>query len=316
MPHPDKQAYFPPLHERRLRMKKAVSPPAEVALPMIHAASVDTHTGHIGSSSRCIRGMRTWLEDEPAGRRPTNRLSTVAERAKRTGSWNSIQCCRAWWARYQAMPEPYRPDARRFNTMTWLQPITLRNPRATLEPLTQAHHDDLVEAVQDGELWKLWYTRIPSPEKLSAEIARRLELQAQGAMLPFAVIDNATRKAVGMTTYMNVDKENHRVEIGSTWYRKGVQRTDLNTQCKLTLLTHAFESLECIAVEFRTHYFNYQSRKAIERLGAKLDGILRSHQRTDNGTLRDTCVYSIIASEWPTVKAHLQAAAANPSRTR
>jgi RimJ/RimL family protein N-acetyltransferase len=108
-----------------------------------------------------------------------------------------------------------------------------------------------------------------------------------------------------MTTYMNVDAVHKRVEIGSTWYRKAVQRTDLNTHCKLLLLTHAFEALGCIAVEFRTHFFNFQSRRGIERLGARLDGILRSHQVSPNGTLRDTCVYSIVAAEWPTVKAHL-----------
>jgi N-acetyltransferase len=119
------------------------------------------------------------------------------------------------------------------------------------------------------------------------------------------VIDNATGRAVGMTTYMNVDAINRHVEIGSTWYRKSVQRTALNTQCKLMLLTHAFEALDCIAVEFRTHAFNHQSRTAIERLGAKLDGVLRNHQIASNGTLRDTYVYSIIASEWPTVKANL-----------
>jgi RimJ/RimL family protein N-acetyltransferase len=109
-----------------------------------------------------------------------------------------------------------------------------------------------------------------------------------------------------MTTYMNVDAANRRLEIGSTWYRKSVQRTGLNTQCKLLLLEHAFETLDCIAVEFRTHFFNKQSQRAIERLGAKLDGVLRNHQRAANGTLRDTCVYSIIQSEWPTVKASLE----------
>ena len=189
--------------------------------------------------------------------------------------------------------------------MTWLEPITLRSARATLEPLAHKHRDDLIEAVKDGALWQLWYTTIPEPEKMSADIDRRLALQAKGSMLPFAVIDNATGKAVGMTTYMNVEPAHRRVEIGATWYRKAVQRTDLNTQCKLLLLTHAFETLDCIAVEFRTHYFNQQSRRGIERLGAKLDGILRSHQLATNGTLRDTCVYSIIASEWPTVKSHL-----------
>jgi N-acetyltransferase len=183
--------------------------------------------------------------------------------------------------------------------------VTLRSDCATLEPLASKHHDDLVEAVKDGELWDLWYTSVPRPEKVGAEIERRLGLQKTGSMLPFAVIDNASGKAVGMTTYMNIDAPNRRVEIGSTWYRKSTQRTKINTQCKLLLLTHAFEALNCIAVEFRTHFFNHQSRRGIERLGAKLDGILRSHSIQPNGTLRDTCVYSIIATEWPTVKAHL-----------
>jgi RimJ/RimL family protein N-acetyltransferase len=189
--------------------------------------------------------------------------------------------------------------------MTWPPPVTLRSSRATLEPLAHSHRDDLVEAVKDGELWNLWYTTIPEPQKMGAEIDRRLALQAKGSMLPFAVVDSTIRKAVGMTTYMNIDAAQRRVEIGSTWYRKAVQRTDLNTRCKLMLLAHAFEALDCIAVEFRTHFFNHQSRRGIERLGAKLDGILRSHMTMPNGTLRDTCVYSIIAAEWPTVKAHL-----------
>lgn len=189
--------------------------------------------------------------------------------------------------------------------MTWPQPIPLQGALATLEPLTQNHHSDLVEAVRDGELWKLWYTTIPAPEKMREEIERRLKLQAQGSMLPWAVIDNASGRAVGMTTYMNIDATNKRVEIGSTWYRKIVQRTGMNTQCKFLLLQHAFETLHCIAVEFRTNFFNHRSRRGIERLGAKLDGILRSHMVMPNGTPRDTCVYSIIAGEWPAVKAHL-----------
>ena len=189
--------------------------------------------------------------------------------------------------------------------MAWLQPVTLTGARATLAPLDRSHHDDLREAVADGELWKLWYTFVPQPDAMAAEIERRLKLQNDGSMLPFSVIDNASGKAVGMTTFMNVDAQNKRVEIGSTWYRKSVQRSDVNTQCKLLLLSHAFETMECIAVEFRTHFFNHQSRRAIERLGAKLDGILRNHQRASDGTLRDTCVYSIVAAEWPTVKSHL-----------
>jgi N-acetyltransferase len=188
--------------------------------------------------------------------------------------------------------------------MPWLEPVTLNGAHARLEPLSQAHCAGLTEAVKDGELWKLWYTAIPSAEGMSKEIDRRLGLQAAGAMLPWTVFD-AEGKIAGMTTYMNVDTPNRRVEIGSTWYARRVQRSGVNTQCKLLLLTHAFEKLDCIAVEFRTHFFNHQSRRGIERLGAKQDGILRSHQIAPNGTLRDTVVYSIIASEWPTVKAHL-----------
>ncbi len=189
--------------------------------------------------------------------------------------------------------------------MSWLQPITLRGEHAFLEPLAHAHGSDLVESVKDGNLWELWYTNIPSPQEMTAEIDRRLRLQEQGSMLPFAVIQPGSGKAVGMTTFMNVDAATRRVEIGSTWYRMNSQRTGLNTQCKLLLLTHAFDVLDCIAVEFRTHFFNRQSRAGIERLGAKLDGILRSHMRARDGTLRDTVVYSIIASEWPTVRSHL-----------
>jgi RimJ/RimL family protein N-acetyltransferase len=188
--------------------------------------------------------------------------------------------------------------------MPWLEPITLSGAHAQLKPLSHDHIDGLTAAVQDGELWKLWYTSIPRAEDMDKEIDRRLGLQASGAMLPWTVFDGDGRIA-GMTTYMNVDAANRRVEIGSTWYAKRVQRSAVNTQCKLLLLTHAFEKLDCIAVEFRTHFFNHQSRRGIERLGAKQDGILRSHQITSNGTLRDTVVYSIIASEWPTAKTHL-----------
>ncbi|QDU11060.1 Putative ribosomal N-acetyltransferase YdaF [Gimesia aquarii] len=197
--------------------------------------------------------------------------------------------------------------------MTWLEPMTLNGPGVRLELLDQRHHDDLVEATRDGALWKLWYTSVPGPDGVAAEIQRRLDLFEQQQMLPFAIIAESSNKAVGMTTFMNVDAANRRVEIGSTWLRKSVQRTGLNTQCKLLLLTHAFEVLDCIAVELRTHFFNRQSRAGIERLGAKLDGILRNHQISPNGTLRDTCVYSIIAGEWPTVKAHLTFQATRPS---
>jgi RimJ/RimL family protein N-acetyltransferase len=195
--------------------------------------------------------------------------------------------------------------------VAFAEPVTLKGACASLVPLSPSHRGELIEAVRDGELWKLWYTSVPSPEGMAAEIERRLGLQAQGKMLPFAVLD-ASGKAVGMTTFMNVDAANRRVEIGSTWYRQSVQRGSLNTQCKLLLLTHAFETLDCIAVEFRTHVLNSQSRRAIERLGAKLDGILRRHQILPNGTIRDTAVYSITAAEWPMVKAHLDWQLARP----
>jgi RimJ/RimL family protein N-acetyltransferase len=186
-----------------------------------------------------------------------------------------------------------------------LQQVTLSGRHVELVPLSMEHHDALALATRDGELWKLWYTTAPSPESLHADIERRIGLREAGTMLPFTVIDRKMGQPVGMTTYMNIDCANRRVEIGSTWYARRVQRTALNTEAKLLLLTHAFDGLNCIAVEFRTHFMNRQSRRAIERLGAKLDGILRSHSVAPNGTLRDTCVYSVIAAEWPAVRAHL-----------
>ena len=192
-----------------------------------------------------------------------------------------------------------RPGAAEFTT-----PVSLRGDHVALVPLDPSHEAALADAVRDGELWRLWYTSIPAPEKMGAEIARRLELRERGSMLPFAVLD-ANGTPVGMTTYMNIDAVHRRVEIGSTWYAKRVQRSALNTEAKRLLLAHAFEVLGCIAVEFRTHRFNTQSRRGIERLGAQLDGILRSHLRMADGTLRDTAVYSITAAEWPTVRTHL-----------
>jgi RimJ/RimL family protein N-acetyltransferase len=182
--------------------------------------------------------------------------------------------------------------------------VALNGAHARLEPLSHQHRDGLTEAVKDGELWRLWYTAIPTPDGMDTEIERRLSLQTKGSMLPFTVFDPDGR-ICGMTTYMNIDAPNRRVEIGSTWYAARVQRTALNTECKLMLLTHAFERLDCIAVEFRTHFFNRASRRGIERLGARMDGILRNHQIGVNGVLRDTVVYSIIAGEWPAVKQHL-----------
>ncbi|SCB25198.1 GNAT family N-acetyltransferase [Cupriavidus alkaliphilus] len=191
------------------------------------------------------------------------------------------------------------------DTTAFANPVTLPGRHATLEPLRPEHADGLRSACADGELWKLWYTSVPAPERMEAEIARRLDLQRRGTMLPFAVRDAAGELA-GMTTYMNIDAANRRVEIGSTWYARRVQRTPLNTECKLMLLGHAFDHLDCIAVEFRTHWMNQQSRAAIARLGARQDGVLRNHMRMPDGTLRDTVVFSIIASEWPAVRQHLQ----------
>lgn len=186
--------------------------------------------------------------------------------------------------------------------MPWIEPVTLSGKTVTLEPLAKKHHAGLVAAASDGDLWNLWYTNVPDPAGMTAEIERRLELQRRGSMLPFTIIENAPARVAGMTTYMHIDAENRRVEIGSTWLRKRAQRTAVNTECKLLLLSHAFDALGCIAVEFRTSAANAQSRAAIERLGAKLDGILRSHMVHKNGTLRDTVVYSITAAEWPSVR--------------
>lgn len=184
----------------------------------------------------------------------------------------------------------------------WPEPFHAEGRFAKLIPLDFSHEEDLKEVCSDDDMHLLWYTAIPSPEEMHAEIKRRRSLSN---MCPFAIINKATGKAVGMTSYMNIDADNKRVEIGSTWIGKPAQRTPINTECKLLLLGHAFEILDSIAVEFRTHFVNTQSRRAIERLGAKLDGILRAHMVMKNGTLRDTAVYSITASEWPTVQAHL-----------
>ncbi len=187
----------------------------------------------------------------------------------------------------------------------WLKPLRMIGQVCTLVPLMHEHHHELVEAVKDGELWNLWYTTIPHYQRMEEEIERRLTLQSQGLMLPFSIIDNSSGKAVGMTTYLNIDEANLHVEIGATWLRRNMQRTGANTEAKRLLLTHAFEVMNCNVVEFRTHFCNQQSRRGIERLGAKLDGILRNHMIMPDKTLRDTCVYSIIKNEWPTIKSHL-----------
>lgn len=190
--------------------------------------------------------------------------------------------------------------------MDFLAAPVLSNEFVQLEPLNETHHDDLVDAVRVGDLWKVWYTRIPSPDAMAATIERRRAAHAEGSMVPWAVIDAASGRAVGMTTYLNIEPANRRLEIGSTWLGFEAQRTGINTAVKLLLLSRAFDELHCGAVEFRTHWHNRQSRAAIERLGAKRDGVLRNHTIFENGTVRDTVVYSIIDGEWPTVKYGLQ----------
>ena len=193
--------------------------------------------------------------------------------------------------------------------MDWPTPISLHGTRVSIVPLVLTHLEGLQRAAADGDISRLWYTVAPAPETMAANIEQRLRQRQAGSMLPFTVIEQGAGETAGqiagMTTYLNIDAANKRLEIGATWYRKSVQRTGLNTECKYLLLKHAFEDLACIAVEFRTHYLNQQSRRAIERLGAKFDGILRAHMVMPNGTVRDTAVYSVIASEWPTVKANL-----------
>ncbi|MEV7606310.1 GNAT family protein [Paenarthrobacter sp. NPDC089322] len=190
--------------------------------------------------------------------------------------------------------------------MTSIEPIILTGKFVTLEPLRTDHHDGLVEAAKDGALWKLWYTSVPTPEGMAAEIERRLDLQVKGSMVPFATRLNSTGKLIGMTTYMNIDADTPRVEIGSTWNAASAHGTGTNPDSKLLLLRHAFEVLQCPAVEFRTHWLNHQSREAIARLGAKQDGVLRNHSRTKDGVLRDTVVFSILEHEWPAVRNGLE----------
>ncbi|MDJ0312728.1 GNAT family protein [Arthrobacter sp. H35-D1] len=191
--------------------------------------------------------------------------------------------------------------------MTAIAPVTLSGRYVVLEPLSLDHHDGLVAAASDGELWNLWYTSVPQPAGMRAEIERRMALQEAGKMLPFTTRfkDPGTGepgKVIGMTTYMNIDASVPRVEIGSTWNAASAQGSGTNPDSKRLLLGHAFEALGCVAVEFRTHWMNMQSRKSIARLGAKQDGILRAHTRTADGSLRDTVVFSILAAEWPQVR--------------
>ncbi len=186
------------------------------------------------------------------------------------------------------------------------QPVQLSGQWVLLEPLAPEHADDLCKAASDGALWKLWYTGVPKPDEFKGWVDGSLALQAAGRALPFTVRHLASGDIVGSTRYMNIESDRRRLEIGTTWYAERVQRTPLNTEAKLLLLRHAFESLGCMAVEFRTHFFNFRSREAIAKLGAKQDGILRQHTTAANGTLRDTVVFSILDSEWPAVQSHLQ----------
>jgi N-acetyltransferase len=190
--------------------------------------------------------------------------------------------------------------------VAFVEPVTLTGELVSLEPLTPGHHDELVAAASDGRLWELWYTSIPSPETMAAEIDARLAQQAAGTMQPFAVRRVDTGRVVGMTTYLNIEADVPRLEIGATWTARSAQRTGVNAESKLLLLTHAFDVLGCLAVEFRTHWHNQQSRAAITRLGAKQDGVLRNHRRLPDGSLRDTVVFSITDAEWPAVRAGLR----------
>ena len=187
----------------------------------------------------------------------------------------------------------------------FIEPVTLRGRHASLEPLAREHEASIMQAAADGELWKLWYTSVPAPDQTTAWLDAALDMRERQGAMPFAVRANDSGNIVGSTRYFNVDAANRRLEIGHTWYAQRAQRTAINTECKLLLLTHAFEQLRCIAVEFRTHWFNHRSREAILRLGAKQDGVLRNHQLLPDGSRRDTVVFSILDGEWPAVKRHL-----------
>ena len=190
--------------------------------------------------------------------------------------------------------------------MRFIEPVTLRGRVATLEPLAAEHAPALARAAADGDLWRLWYTSIAPPDRMAEYVAAALDMRERFDAMPFVVRDNATGDVVGCTRFFNVDAKNRRVEIGHTWYAQRAQRTPVNTECKLMLLAHAFDTLGCIAVEFRTHWFNQASRAAIARLGARQDGVLRNHQLAPDGAKRDTVVFSIIDNEWPAVRAHLR----------
>ena len=189
--------------------------------------------------------------------------------------------------------------------MDFLSIPTLTGALVTLEPLAPEHAMELAEAVAENDLHKVWYTRLPSPEGMGAEIENRLAKHAAGEIVPWAIRRTSDGRPVGMTTFLNVRPDHRRLEIGSTWIAPSVQGTGLNTEVKLLQLTRAFETLNCIAVEFRTHWHNHRSRRAVAALGAKQDGVLRNHDLWRDGTMRDVVVFSIIESEWLTVKLSL-----------
>jgi len=187
-----------------------------------------------------------------------------------------------------------------------MEQVTLTGRFVTLVAPDQSHLAGLQEAAADGELWKLFYTSVPKPEEMQAWLDNVIDLQTKNEARTFIVLENFSGKVVGTTRYCNLDLANRRLEIGYTWYAKRAQRTAINTECKFLLLRHAFEQLKCIAVEFRTSWHNQPSQRAIERLGAKRDGLLRNHKIMPNGTVRDTVVYSILNTEWRAVEENLR----------
>ena len=191
-------------------------------------------------------------------------------------------------------------------TKRWIEPVTFAGSKVILEPLAFEHADGMAEAVKDGELWKLWFTSIPAPDKVDDYIKTALGMRENAGAMPFIIREKETDKIIGCTRYFNVDEVNQRLEIGYTWYSESYQRSAVNTECKYLLLSHAFEKLDAIAVEFRTHWHNHKSRAAITRLGAKQDGVLRNHTKSAEGVYRDTVVFSIINLEWSAVKKSLE----------
>ena len=185
-------------------------------------------------------------------------------------------------------------------------PVTLERHGIRLEPLVPEHHDGLASAAADGELWKLWFTSVPDAAGTARYLETALAGQRDGHMLPWAVRDLATGTIVGSTRYHDIVPAIDRVEIGYTWYAARCQKSHVNTTCKLLLLSHAFDTLGCKVVGLRTDNFNFVSQKAIEGIGAKKDGVLRHHQARPDGSVRDSVLYSILATEWPDVKRHLE----------